>query len=126
MEKIKYYFKGSYGWDFLSKYLVGLGLLFMISRLFFSVVIGLAIIVYAVWRSASKNKSKRYKELMAFQNFIYGIRQKFLSLKPKFNEFKDYKIFTCPDCKQKLRVPRKRGKITVICKKCGKRFEGKS
>ena len=126
MEKIKNYYNGRYGWDFLSKYLVVLGLLFLITRSIFSIAIGLFIIAYSVWRSISKNKSERYKELLAFQNFLYKIRQKFFSLKRSFLQFKDYKVFTCPDCKQKLRVPRKKGKITVICKKCGKRFEGRS
>ncbi len=33
-----------------------------------------------------------------------------------------YKIFRCPDCKQKLRVPRGKGKINIICKNCGTEF----
>jgi len=74
----------------------------------------------------SKNKSKRYKELLAFENFLIKIKQKFNSLIYKLSQYKDIKILTCPSCAQKLRVPRRKGSITVTCKKCGKKFEGKS
>ncbi|MDT8717229.1 hypothetical protein IAI10_11225 [Clostridium sp. 19966] len=36
-----------------------------------------------------------------------------------------YKIFTCPSCSQKLRVPRGRGNIVIRCKRCGIEFKGK-
>lgn len=36
-----------------------------------------------------------------------------------------YKIFKCPSCSQKLRVPRGRGNIIVKCKRCGIEFKGK-
>jgi len=126
LKKFNDVFKGSYGWDFLSKYTVFLGILFTISRSTISVVLGLLLIGWSVWRSFSKNKSKRYKELLAFENFLIKIKQKFNSLIYKLSQYKDIKILTCPSCAQKLRVPRRKGSITVTCKKCGKKFEGKS
>lgn len=35
---------------------------------------------------------------------------------------KQYKIFKCPECRQKLRVPRHRGKVRIICCRCKREF----
>lgn len=35
---------------------------------------------------------------------------------------KQYRIYKCPKCRQKLRVPRGRGKIAIRCRKCGNEF----
>ena len=37
-----------------------------------------------------------------------------------------HKFFTCPNCRNRLRVPAGKGKIAITCPKCGTRFEGKS
>lgn len=126
MNKFNSFFKDSYGWDFFSKYLVILGLLFILARNILGLSLGLILIGWATWRSFSKNKSKRYKELHAFENYLFKIKQKLNSYKNKFQQNKNFKILTCPNCSQKLRVPRKKGSITVTCKKCNKKFEGKS
>ncbi|MDO4798818.1 MAG: hypothetical protein Q4A01_12455, partial [Coriobacteriales bacterium] len=41
-------------------------------------------------------------------------------------EFKGYKHLTCPECGQRVRVPRKKGKIRITCPKCHAKFEAKS
>lgn len=124
MDRFNSFFKGSYGWDLLSKYLVILGLLLTFTR--YTMGLGFLLIIWSTWRSFSKNKSKRYKELLIFENFLIKIKQKLNLYKNKFNQNKDFKILACPNCSQKLRVPRKKGSITITCKKCGKKFEGKS
>ena len=45
---------------------------------------------------------------------------------PTFQELKQYKYFMCPQCAQRLRVPRKKGRLRVTCTRCGNRFEVKS
>ena len=124
MNKFNSFFKDSYGWDFLSKSLIILGLLCSFSR--YTVTLSLVLIITAVFRSFSKNKGKRYKELHIYENFLFKIKQKINSYKNKFQQNKNFKILACPSCSQKLRVPRKKGSITITCKKCGKKFEGKS
>ena len=124
MNKFNSFFKNSYGWDLLSKYVIFLGLMFNFTK--YTMPIGLLLIIWATFRSFSKNKSKRYKELLVFENFLLKIRQKLNMYKNKLEQTKRFKILTCPNCAQKLRVPRKKGKITVTCKKCNKKFEGKS
>lgn len=42
--------------------------------------------------------------------------------RPTREQRKNYKVFSCPTCKQKLRVPRGKGKISISCPKCGTSF----
>ena len=37
-----------------------------------------------------------------------------------------YKVFKCPKCSQKLRVPRGKGKIMITCRRCGNEFKKRS
>ena len=124
MNKFKALFKDSYGWDVLSKYLVMLGLVLIPGK--YTIVFGLILIVLGCLRSYSKNKSKRYKELLVFENHLIKIKNKLNFYRNTLKHNKNFKILTCPNCSQKLRVPRKKGKITITCKKCGKKFEGRS
>ena len=39
---------------------------------------------------------------------------------------KKYRYFTCPKCKQRLRVPRGVGSVTITCKNCGTKFDKKA
>lgn len=117
-------FKNTYGWDKLSSFILILGLIFLCNR--FTLAGGIVLIIYSIWRSFSKNKYKRSLELQAFNNFMFSISQKFYRLNVRIRELSQYKIFKCPKCSQKLRVPRKKGNITITCKKCGYEFKGRS
>lgn len=44
----------------------------------------------------------------------------------KREEEKKYKVFECPNCKTKLRVPRGKGKVRITCRNCGEKFEGRT
>ena len=46
--------------------------------------------------------------------------------KERWIQRKYYKFFTCPSCRASLRVPRHRGKIKIVCRKCGTSFFGKT
>ena len=39
---------------------------------------------------------------------------------------RQYKYLLCPQCTQRLRVPRGKGRIRVTCTNCGNVFETKS
>ena len=85
-------------------------------------------IVYAVllfliyFRTFSRNIPARYAE-----------NQKYLSIKSKIGSFFggkgrsasqhiEYHIYKCPQCNQKIRIPRGKGRIMVRCPKCGTEF----
>ena len=45
---------------------------------------------------------------------------------PTWSEIKHYKYLICPQCTQRLRVPRGKGRLRVTCTRCGNKFEAKS
>ncbi|WP_234122817.1 ribonuclease P Rpr2/Rpp21/SNM1 subunit family protein [Clostridium hydrogenum] len=125
MNKFASYFKDSYGWDKLSSYLSIIGIILCSTK--FTAVFGVALIVFSTIRSISKNKYRRYQELQTFESFLGNLKNKFSTLKystaHNIAQSRQYKIFKCPKCSQKLRVPRKQGKVVITCKKCGTEFK---
>ena len=46
--------------------------------------------------------------------------------KQQWREYRTYRYLICPQCSQRLRVPRGKGKIRVTCIKCRNQFIAKS
>ena len=46
--------------------------------------------------------------------------------KRQWHEYRTYRYLICPQCSQRLRVPRGKGKIKVTCTKCRNQFIAKS
>lgn len=88
---------------------------------------------FAALRIFSRNFGARQRELAAYlrlENNLKGIwqrvrygRQNVINLNAERRRFK---YLTCPQCRQKLRVPRGKGKLRVTCTKCGYIFSAKS
>ena len=74
----------------------------------------------------SRNVQKRYAENQAYLMKTYKIRNWFQNQKNIWQQRKVYHIYTCPSCKQKIRIPKGKGKIEVRCPKCGTTFIKKS
>lgn len=81
-----------------------------------------ALIVYAVFRVLSRNTSKRHIENEKFLQFWFRIRPKFILFKDRIKDIKTKRYRTCPGCKNVLRLPYSRGKHSVRCPRCGKKF----
>ncbi len=73
-------------------------------------------------RDVYKRRSENESYLRRKQQFLSRLRV----IKERWKQRKDYKFFTCPSCKAVMRVPRGRGKIRIVCHKCGNTFMGKS
>lgn len=69
---------------------------------------------WAIFRCLSRNTYKRYQENRQFLMF-------FDKLKDRKNRY-----FTCPKCRQTVRVPRGKGKIAITCPRCKERFVRKT
>ena len=46
--------------------------------------------------------------------------------KQQWHEYRTYRYLICPQCSQRLRVPRGKGRIRVTCTKCRNQFIAKS
>lgn len=71
-------------------------------------------ILYALFRTFSRNIAKRQTENEKYLRF-------FRLQKKRFSMRKEYRIFTCKGCGQHIRVPRKKGKVEITCPVCGRK-----
>lgn len=122
-EKLRRFMIGRYGVDSFSRFLMIVGLLAVMFSSFYArkkigvlfYFVGWAILIYCFIRTFSRNITKRAAE-----------NQKFLTktakIKSFFSQRKAYHIYTCPQCRQKIRIPRGRGKVEIRCPKCGATF----
>lgn len=133
-EKMQRFMLGRYGVDDLGRLLSGmvLGCLvismfsFMLPALTFFYWIGLALMIYSFFRMLSKNTAKRYAENQKFLNWRYRAAVKRNQEKTHFEQRKIYRFYKCPQCSQKVRVPKGKGKICITCPKCRTEFIKKS
>lgn len=129
-EKFIRFMSGRYGIDQFSKFLLIMVFVLIILSRIIEIReiywISVALILYTYFRMFSKNYSKRYKEnqtYLKFHNRFFGFfRQKINIQKQR----KDYHIYNCPSCKQKIRIPRGKGKVSIRCPKCKTEFVKKS
>ena len=125
------FLKGTYGFDLLSIVLILLS--FILNVFDITRILGLLILIYAIYRAFSKKIYKRKEEYNVFYTYTNKLLNKFgksipynlqnydlnnfvilfNNIKHKFNEFRNYK----------LRLPRKKGNIVVTCKRCSTKFD---
>ena len=85
-------------------------------------ILGIGLMIYMYFRVFSKNTPKRYTENQKYRNFRYDAAIKWNNKKKEWQQRKIYRFFRCPMCKQKVRVPKGRGKICITCPKCKAEF----
>jgi len=82
--------------------------------------------IYSYIRIFSRNYEKRREENMRYLQFKNELLSYFRGAKERFSQRKDYKFFRCPSCHAILRVPKGKGKVRVVCRKCGTSFVKKT
>lgn len=85
-------------------------------------ILVLAGIVYMYFRMFSRNVAKRRAENARYLQRTQSVRTWFRSLGERWKQRRDYKFFRCPSCGTLLRVPKGKGKIKIVCRKCGNSF----
>ena len=125
-EKFMRFMYGRYGVDTLGKYSLGAGLATMaLSIVFDSYTLSLLswfFIILTYFRMFSRNLYKRSSENQTFLNKTYKLRTWFGKQKNMMAQRKTHHIYRCPGCKQKIRVPRGKGRIEIRCPKCHTTF----
>lgn len=124
------FMQGRYGVDSLSRFLSVVLLIVIILGMFIRIplsgTITLVIIVILYWRMFSRNIPKRYEENQKFLQIRDKLLGRFSDFGSNMSQMKDYHIYKCPRCNQKIRIPRGKGHIMVRCPKCGYEFHKKS
>lgn len=124
-EKFYRFMQGRYGNDQFNRFLMILALICLIPGLFIRgpfYLLGLLILIYAYFRMFSRNIYKRSTENSTYLKYEYKVRQWWATLKRDMKQRKTHHIYKCPSCKQKIRIPRGKGKIEIRCPKCGQTF----
>ena len=109
---------GRYGTDKLNTMILVTGVIASILTVFTknkSLDLALTLIAYgfmiwALFRTFSRNTYKRYQENRKYLQFLDRIKDR------------QHRYYNCPRCRQVVRVPRGKGKIAITCPKCKEKF----
>ena len=112
---------GRYGTDKLNTLILTTGLIICLVGCFFSgltstilTVISYGLMIWAIFRTFSRNTYKRYQENRKYLGFLERLKDR------------DHRYYACPKCKQSVRIPRGKGKVAITCPRCKERFIRKS
>ena len=129
-QKLENLMRGRNGSDELSTCTLFLALVIVIANFFArSIVlsiIAVVLMVYSWWRMSSRNLEARENENGVFTEFLGPVRPWIRNPARAMSEARSYKHFKCPECGQRVRVPRGKGKIRVRCPQCSHKFEARS
>ena len=117
-ERFRHFMLGRYGTDKLNLAILTCGVVCSILSMFVRFAIlnmALTAIAYilmgwAIFRMLSRNTYKRYQENRKYLRFMERLKDK------------KHRYFDCPRCRQPVRVPKGKGKISITCPKCGEKF----
>lgn len=129
-DSFRRFMSGRYGSDQLSMTLLIGGLIVSLasslvgSRLL--AYLGLAAYIWAIYRTMSRNIEKRRSENAKFMDFRRNFKSNASQFFTRMKNWKKFKYFRCPQCKARLRLPRKVGEVTVTCGKCKHQFKQKA
>ena len=109
---------GRYGTDKLNIAILGTGLVLCLLGMIIKqpllylllTLISYGLMIWAIFRSLSRNTYKRYQE-----------NRKYLRLLDRIKD-REHRYFDCPRCRQPVRVPRGKGQIAITCPKCKEKF----
>ena len=121
-QALRRFMTGRYGTDKLNMWILGGGLILCLISLFVNVLAvnllltagSYALMGLAIFRTFSRNTYKRYQENRRFLLWLDRVKDR------------KHRHFSCPKCRQPVRVPRGKGKIIITCPKCKEKFPGKS
>lgn len=118
--------QGRYGMDQFGRTLFGATMICLVLSIIFGgsflYTLGMVLIVYSYFRMFSRNHAKRYAENQKYLQLTATVRGKFAKFKRENAQRKTHHIYRCPNCKQKIRVPKGKGKIAITCPKCRTEF----
>ena len=127
---VKGWLKGRNGADELATFAIVIALLVVIVNYFVRSIflsgVALALMVFAWWRMSSRHVKARVRENRAFAELLGPARPWLRDPGAAFTELRSFKHLRCPNCSQRMRVPRGKGNLRVRCPKCHEKFEART
>lgn len=116
--KVSRFMAGRYGTDRLNMAILITGVVISLAGTFVRLPLvnllltaaAYGLMIWAIYRSLSRDTYKRYQENRKFMQFFDRIKDR------------DHRYFDCPKCRQMVRVPRGKGKIAITCPRCREKF----
>ena len=124
------FMSGRYGSDQLNLTMV-IGALIVttigsLTGVYFLTLAADALLLLAIFRIFSKDRYRRAHENQVYLEKTQKVRRAATEWVNRVKNSRKYHYYTCPKCKQRLRVPRGVGNITITCKQCGTKFDKKA
>ena len=120
--RLRNFMMGRYGTDKLNMLILSVGLAAsLLSVILRSTPVNMVLFLlsygmmfWAIFRTLSRKTYQRYQE-----------NRKFLSMVGRLKD-RQHRYFDCPKCRQMVRVPRGKGKISITCPRCREKFVKKT
>lgn len=129
-EKFMKFMYGRYGVDQYSRFLLIIAVILLIVSTFMGngllYIVSLGLMVYLYFRVFSRNVQKRYAENNKYLKYKNRVINFFKHFKRDLSIRKTHHIYRCPNCRQKIKIPRNKGRIEIRCPKCYTEFIKKS
>ena len=129
-EMLMQFMAGRYGTDRFNRFLMVTYLVLWVMQMFFRgtaayilSIFGLAIAVYLIYRTLSRNIDRRQAENERFLRMWQPISRWFRQLYVRLRDVRRFRYRTCPACSARLRLPILRGRRTVTCSRCNTQFK---
>lgn len=132
-QRLLQFMAGRNGNDAFNRFLLVLILALMLLSLFLpsglsriTYFLTIVLLGYSYFRMFSRNIYKRQTENAWYWEKRSRVVSSVRLLKERWLQRKDYRFFSCPSCRTTLRVPKGKGQIKIVCRKCGSSFVRKT
>jgi len=126
-ERLARFMSGRYGMDELYKALIFLCLAMMLAGVFVrSPIVALpmwAVLVWAVYRSFSRNLAARRRENEKYLALRKPLKRALSLRLRRIKGIGRYRYRSCPSCKAVIEMPRRKGRRTISCPRCHMAFQ---
>ncbi len=121
-QSLRRFMAGRYGTDRLNMVILITGVIISLIGAFIrlpvlnllTTFVSYGLMFWAIFRSFSRNTYRRYEENRKFMQLFDALKDR------------EHRYFDCPKCRQRVRVPRGKGKIAITCPKCREKFVRKT
>ena len=125
-ERLQRFMYGRYGMDGLGKFMSWTSIILLLCSMLFGIdvlyFVSVALLVWCYFRMFSRNVQKRYQENCVYYRYVNIGKDFFKRQKSYIKQSKTHHIYKCPQCKQKIRIPKGKGKVAIRCQRCGTEF----
>ena len=124
------FMRGRYGYDELGRTTMWFSLILLvvyaITGIKVLLALGIVSLIFTDFRLFSRNIARRSEENRRFLKHTSFITSRLHRTGDEMQQRRHYHIYRCPNCRQKIRIPKGKGNISITCPRCHIEFMKKS